>query len=178
MKGVYDRGAWSGRRMYVYWCWLVRVCFGVSGLAAVCCVGGLGGAGLLCFLNLLRLRSRSCRSCCSRRYCGVLVLRGGVVSLAVSCGGRLLFALCSSERDGGCCRLLQPRHCCGVKSCRCAHLCFSFGFGLVIVVVVVGVTVWVVLMGVSFAVGDVGEGGMHDSDHNSLSGVLTHEPIR
>ena len=71
--------------------WLVRVCFGVSGLAAVCCVGGLGGAGLLCFLNLLRLRSRSCRSCCSRRYCGVLVLRGGAVSLAVSCGDRLLF---------------------------------------------------------------------------------------
>ena len=47
----------------------------------------LGGAGLPCFLSRFRLRSRSCRSCCARRYCGVeggrdvrSVVVGGVVA--------------------------------------------------------------------------------------------------
>ena len=99
------------------------------------------------------------------------MLGGGTVSLAVSCGGRLLFALCSSVRGGGCCWLVRPRHCCGVKSCRCARLCFCFCFGLVNVMVVVRVAAWMVLMRVSFAVDGVGEGGMHGSAHRSLTDV-------
>ena len=52
---------------------------GVVGLVAGCWAGVVGGAGLPRFLNLFRLRSRSCRSCCSRRYCGVVGV--GSVSL-------------------------------------------------------------------------------------------------
>ena len=45
---------------------------GVGGLAAGCWAGVVGGAGLPRLLNLFRRRRRSCRSCCRRRYCGVV----------------------------------------------------------------------------------------------------------
>ena len=51
---------------------------GAGGLAASCWAGVLVGAGLLCFLNLFRRRRRSCRNCCRRRYCGVVVGAGSV----------------------------------------------------------------------------------------------------
>lgn len=57
--------------------WGRGVSVGLGWLAALGCVGGLGGAGLLCFLNLFRLMSRSCLSCCMRWYCGVVGVGGG-----------------------------------------------------------------------------------------------------
>ena len=52
------------------------VCVGFGWLAAGCCFGDLCGAGLPFDLNLFLLMSRSCRSCCMRRYCGVVGVRG------------------------------------------------------------------------------------------------------
>ena len=133
---------------------LVRLGLGVYWLAAVDCVGGLGGAGLLCFLSLLRLSSRSCRSCCNRRYCGVAVVELG--------GGTASSAISGAVQHWDWWRLVGPRHCCGVNSCLFARLCFCFCFccGLVVVVVVVGVVVVI-----SFVSG-VGEGGTHGWAHS------------
>ena len=59
----------------VFCCWL----------AAVGCVGDLGGAVLPFVLNLFLFMRRNCLSCCARRYCGVVGVRG-VIALWVHCG--------------------------------------------------------------------------------------------
>ena len=51
---------------------VVGVCIEIVWLAAVGCVVDLGSAGLPFVLNLFLLMSRSCLSCCMRRYCGVV----------------------------------------------------------------------------------------------------------
>ena len=65
MMGVYEVAGESvlmGDRVMSKVGCVVGVGFEGRGLAAVCCVGVLGGAGLRCFLRLFRLRSRSWRS--------------------------------------------------------------------------------------------------------------------
>ena len=59
---------------------VVGVCIEIVWLAAVGCVVDLGSAGLPFVLNLFLLMSRSCLSCCMRRYCGVVGV-GGVGAL-------------------------------------------------------------------------------------------------
>ena len=47
---------------------VVGVSISLGWLAAISCVGDLGGAGLLCFLNRFLLISLNCLSCCMRLY--------------------------------------------------------------------------------------------------------------
>ena len=116
---------------------LNMICVGCVGgclcsLATVCCVGVLGGAGLRCFLSLLRLASRSCRICCARLYCSVMV----------GCSGGCVVLLACVGNGGGCgpiclCRFSRALRCCfSCSSCLVRRFLgvFAVGCGCVICV--------------------------------------------
>lgn len=166
--GVYGESMFMGDNDMSNGSGVVIVGFGGGGLAAVCWVGVLGGAGLLCFLSLFRPIRRSCRSCCRRLYCGVVGVVGEVLLWAICVG--LLSGCCGSVGDGECCRLVHPCHRCGGKSCRFARLCLRGGIVVVAVVDVAIVSLAVCAICAVTHSGD-GVGGFAGSAHRCPPGV-------